>query len=86
MSGIGIDDLISDLHGMADQLDIDMTGAVITEASSIQSDLGMDSLNLMDFLIFLERKYQVKIGDDQLGSVETLGDMLDVLNNVVSAS
>lgn len=86
MSGIGIDDLISDLHGMADQLDIDMTGAVITEASSIQSDLGMDSLNLMDFLIFLERKYQVKIGDDQLGSVETLGDMLDVLNNVVAAS
>ncbi len=86
MSSIGIDDLISDLHSMADQLDIDMTGAIITGSTSIQSDLGMDSLNLVDFLVFLERKYQVKVGDDQLTAVETLGDMLDLLNNVAAAS
>jgi acyl carrier protein len=82
MDVIGINDLISDLHAMADQLEVDPTDVVIMAESSMLSDLGMDSLNLIDFLAFLERKYHVKVGDDLLAEIETLGDILVALNQV----
>ncbi|HEX6497449.1 MAG TPA: phosphopantetheine-binding protein [Micromonosporaceae bacterium] len=83
MGGIGIGDLVADLHSMASQLEIEVVDADVTEQSSFD-DLGIDSLGMIDFLIFLERKYHVKIADDQLNAIDTLGDMLAVLNQVAA--
>jgi acyl carrier protein len=80
MSSIGTDDLVRDLRSMADQLEIDVDGVAVTPDTSFE-DLGMDSLNLIDFLVFLERRYHVKIADRDLNAVETVGEVLAVLND-----
>jgi acyl carrier protein len=75
-------DILADLRELADQLDLELPEAGLTEAASLENDLGMDSLNLMDFLVFLEKKYQVQISDDRLGDVETIADIVHVLNEI----
>jgi acyl carrier protein len=49
---------------------------------SLEDDLGMDSLSLMDFLVFLERKYYVTIPNEQLNDVATVGDVVSALNEL----
>lgn len=84
MSTITVVEVAEDLRGLADRLDIDLDGVEITGSSSLEYDLEMDSLNLMDFLVFLERKYGVRISDDRLGAVSTIGDVVKLLNELAA--
>jgi acyl carrier protein len=81
MDDVVMETLISDLRAMSDQMELDLTGAVITAESSL-ADLGVDSLNLIDFLASLEKKYRVRIPDDMLAVIETPGDILAALTEV----
>jgi acyl carrier protein len=83
-SMITVVEVSDDLRGLADRLDVDLDGVEITEESSLEYDLEMDSLNLMDFLVFLEKKYGVRISDDRLGDVSTVGDVVKLINDLVS--
>ncbi|MEU3623609.1 hypothetical protein BS329_13790 [Amycolatopsis coloradensis] len=74
------------LRGLAERLDLDLDGVEITAASLLEEDLEMDSLNLMDFLVMLERKYQVKITDENLREVDTVADVVTLLNELTRAS
>lgn len=84
MSTISGADLSEDLRGLAEQLDLDLDGVDITDSSALEDDLGMDSLNMMDFLVLLERKYQVRISDEKLGDVDTIGDVVKLVNELRS--
>ncbi|MFD5315525.1 acyl carrier protein [Streptomyces sp. NPDC127098] len=75
-------EIVADLHALSEQLDLDLEEVEVSGASSLENDLGMDSLNLMDFLVFLEKKYQVKISDEHLNDVETISDIVHVLNEI----
>ena len=79
-------DLFTDLRGLADQLDLDLDGVELTESASLEDDLGMDSLSMMDFLIFLEKKYLVSIPNDRLRDVSTIGDVAQVINELADAN
>ncbi|GAB2895743.1 acyl carrier protein [Streptomyces hainanensis] len=79
-------EIVADLHELSDQLDLDLEEVEVSGASSLENDLGMDSLNLMDFLVFLEKKYRVKISDEHLNDVETISDIVHVLNEISPAA
>ena len=81
---ITVVEVCEDLRGLADRLDVDLDGVEITAASSLEYDLEMDSLNLMDFLVFLEKKHGVRISDDKLGAVSTIGDVVKLLNDLAA--
>lgn len=82
---INATDIVDDLRELSEQLDVDFSDTSMTAASSLENDLGMDSLNLIDFLVFLEKKYSVKISDEKLTDVETISDIVSVLNELRSA-
>ncbi len=48
----------------------------VTETATF-TDLGVDSLNLIDLLFALERELGVKIPDEALPAISTVGDLLD---------
>jgi acyl carrier protein len=75
-------DIFADLHEVSEQLDIDLEGIEISASVSLEDDLGMDSLGMMDFLVFLERKYLVTIPNDLLNDVSTVGDIAGILNEM----
>lgn len=57
---------------ISDVLAIDPEG--ITEESSFVDDLGADSLDVMEIIIKLEDKFNIKIPVEQAAGIKTVGD------------
>lgn len=51
----------------------------VTEDTSLKDELGVDSIDLMEFVINLEDEFSVEIPDDDIEDIVKLGDMLDYL-------
>ena len=66
--------LVEDLHVNAD---------AITMEAELTTDLGINSLDLADFVYSCEEKFNVEISDDELGSFSTVGDIVRYLEKKV---
>ena len=62
---------------VVDQLGVD-DDEVTTEAT-IQEDLGADSLDLVDLVMAVEEEFDVKIADEDLEGIKTVGDIVDYI-------
>ncbi|SHH21070.1 acyl carrier protein [Thermosipho atlanticus] len=62
---------------LAEKLDIPIED--IDESSHIIDDLGADSLDVVDLIMILEDEYGIRIEDDELESIATVGDILNIL-------
>ena len=51
----------------------------ITRESRLLEDLGADSANVMILVMDLEQEFDIIVEDDVLGSIKTVGDILDYL-------
>lgn len=52
----------------------------------LEADLGVDSLSLLQLVTSLEVRLGVTVPDEDTGQVQTVGDLLEVLVRLVSAS
>ncbi len=57
---------------IADQLDVQ--GEDVTSDKSFTEDLGADSLAIVELVLALEEKFDVKIPDDEVDKIKTVGD------------
>ena len=64
-------DLIADYFGVSRDS--------IAMGSSLSHDLGLDSLDLVDLFMVLKDNYRLKLTDDQVSSVKTVGDICRIL-------
>lgn len=62
--------LVDNLHINADN---------ITMEAELVSDLGINSLDLADFVYSCEEKFNIEISDEDLGSFRTVGDIVRYL-------
>ncbi len=62
---------------LADILEIDPTG--ITEAASFADDLEADSLDLVEFVMALEERFDISVPEEDLEGVETVGHALTLV-------
>ncbi len=60
--------------------------ASITESTSFADDLEADSLDLVELVMQVEDALDIEIGDTDLGDVRTVGDAVDLVCQVASAS
>lgn len=56
-------------------------GMEITEDTSFKQDLRADSFELMELVMALEDEYGVKIEDDELENIETVGDVIEYIKS-----
>jgi acyl carrier protein len=77
---ITVAEIFADLQTIAERLDVDIDGVHPSAAVYLEDDLGMDSLSMMDFLVFLEKKYGVGVPNEKLQQVVTVGDVVALLN------
>ena len=54
-----------------DQIDLD----------SKISDLDIDSIDLVDFIMLIEDEYSVEFSDEELDEIETLADIVSVIES-----
>lgn len=52
---------------------------VLTEATKLD-DLGVDSIELMEFIINLEDEFALEISDDTIDHMDKVSDLLDYLS------
>ncbi len=58
---------------LSEQFEVDMSE--LTENTNIESDLGADSVEVIDLLMSLEDEFQVEIPDEAIDEIRTVGDL-----------
>ena len=51
----------------------------VTMEASMQDDLGADSLDLVDLVMSVEEEFGVKVADEDLESIKTVGDIVNYI-------
>ncbi len=55
----------------------------ITMEAELIADLGINSLDLADFVYSCEEKFNIEISDEDLGTFNTVGDIVNYLDSKV---
>ena len=55
------------------------------DKATVISDLGLDSVALIELIGYLEEKLQIRIPDEELADVQTLGDLNDIVSQFIAA-
>ncbi|MCL1902622.1 MAG: acyl carrier protein [Alphaproteobacteria bacterium] len=63
---------------IADKLGVDK--AKITETASFVNDLGADSLDVVEFVMEVESKFNITIPDEEAGKLVTVGDAVKYID------
>ena len=66
---------------LAAQLEVDPE--LITADTDIMDDLGADSLDLVELVMSLEEHYDIVLTDDKTANVRTVGQVVELLENIV---
>jgi len=51
----------------------------VTPEASFKNDLGADSLDIVELIMEFEREFYIGIPDDQLGSISTVGEAIQYI-------
>lgn len=62
-----------------DQLDVDENE--VTLSADIQSDLGADSLDVVDLIMSLEDEFEMEIPDEAVENIKTVGDIVSYIED-----
>ena len=66
---------------LIDKLEIDPD--LIKPEAQLANDLGINSLELADLVLFCEDKYGIEIDDDALQSFITVNDVVEYLSGII---
>lgn len=64
---------------VADVLDLDPE--TLTDDAHFVADLGVDSLKALEVLVALERKYQIKISEDEVRDMTSFSEVRDLVQS-----
>ena len=53
----------------------------VTMEASMQDDLGADSLDLVDLVMSVEEEFGVKVADEDLENIKTVGDIVNCIED-----
>ena len=74
------DDILSKITGIiAEQLDV--KADEVSPEKSFTDDLGADSLAIVELVLALEEQFGIKIPDDQVDNIKTVGDAVDYIKS-----
>lgn len=51
----------------------------VTMEATMQDDLGADSLDLVDLVMSVEEEFGVKVADEDLENIKTVGDIVEYI-------
>ena len=81
VDGYSVEARVASIVG--DQLGVDV--GKLTRESSLLEDLGADSLDVVELIMALEEEFGLKVPDDDVENIRSLGDMVEYLAARVEA-
>jgi len=79
MTRVEIENLVKEFF--IEELEIDESK--ITPEGKLKEDLGIDSLDFVDIVVIVERKFGFKINPEEMGEIATLSQFCDYIENKV---
>ena len=64
---------------IAEQLDVETSE--VSPEKSFTDDLGADSLAIVELVLALEEEFGIKIPDDKVDSIKTVGDAVEYIRS-----
>lgn len=64
--------------------DLEIDEEKISDDAKLKDDLGIDSLDLVDIVVIVEKNFSFKIKPDEMKEVKTLKDFCDYIEKNVS--
>lgn len=61
-----------------DNFEVDFTDM---DLNTQLSDLDIDSIDMLDFIMIVEDKYDIEFEEDELDEIETLGDIAELIES-----
>lgn len=68
---------------VADILDVDTED--LTDDAHMAAELGVDSLKALEVMVGLERKYQIKISEEEVKDITTFEEIRDLVSEKTAA-
>jgi len=68
---------------VADVLDLDLEN--VTDDAHFTAELGVDSLKALEVLVALERRYQIKISEDEVRDMTTFSEVRQLVEGKLAA-
>ena len=65
---------------IVEQLNID-DGTFINLDTNLQEDLDADSLDAVEIIMNIEEEFDIKVDDDELENIKTIGDIVKYIEN-----
>ncbi len=62
---------------LAEQFDVEEDK--ITEETTLQEDLGADSLDVVEIIMSIEDEFQIEIPDEDAENIKTVGDIVSYI-------
>ncbi len=62
---------------------VDIDPATLTEDTNIRSELGLNSLELINIAVAIEDEFDVEIPDREVSNIETLGDAIKIIEKYI---
>jgi acyl carrier protein len=69
------------IQHLLDASDVKLSAAEVNDATSFREDLDMNSLILVTLAAELESELEINIDDDELGRIQTIGDLFKAIEN-----
>jgi acyl carrier protein len=64
--------------------EIEVDPSVISDNATFKDDLGIDSLDFVDIVVIVEKKFGFKIKAEEMGGVTTLGGFYDYIEKKIN--
>ncbi len=77
-------DILTTMAGLAEEI-LDVDPASVTEDARFKEDLDADSLDLVEFVMALEERFDITVPEGELEGVATIGQALDLVAHKLSA-
>ncbi|MDR1253846.1 MAG: acyl carrier protein [Oscillospiraceae bacterium] len=52
--------------------------------TKISTDLGADSLDIVDLLMSIEDEFEIEIPDEEIGNIQTVGELVSYIEKNIS--
>ena len=62
---------------LAEQFDVEEDS--ITVETTIQEDLGADSLDVVDLLMSIEDEFEIEVPDEEIENIKTVGNLVEYI-------
>ena len=85
MSEANAGDLGKELKDLVAEI-IEVDPENITNESDFVEDLGMDSMQALEIMAAVEKKYSIQIPEDYLGKVMNLSSLIQIADNIINGN